>query len=333
MSLPNQIQQMFHLEVQLRNSSSDNLWWHGPHFLHQNPTDWPPDPTTDTSLEQPKSKSVHVVSQNTSIGPQHERFSDFKRLRNTQDYVLRFISQLKSKVSMTIPLTLNELKNARPQILPTHQQAYFEKEIGLLKEGNSLQRNHKLKDIQLSFDDCTQLMRVGGRLYQSELDDNEKHQVFIEGTSHLTTLLVRYHRHLCFHAGPPVTLYNLRQQYCFVNAFNVVRCILQSCVTCARFANLSYQPMMGPLPEHRITPSKPFTHLGIDFVGLIQVKMKITSKTTEKLYLALLVFPTTAVHLEVASDLSTTACIALLKRFVAKRGVPKAFFPIMAQIL
>ena len=118
-----------------------------------------------------------------------------------------------------------------------------------------------------------------------------------------------------------------------VNALNVVRCILQSCVTCARFANLSYEPMMRPLPEHRITPSKPFAHLGIDFVGLIQVKMKITSKTTEKLYLALLVFPTTAVHLEVASDLSTTACIALLKRFVAKRGVPKAFFPIMAQIL
>ena len=103
-------------------------------------------------------------------------------------------------------------------------------------------------------------MRVGGRLFQSELEDNEKHQVLIEGTSHLSTLLVRYHHHLCLHAGPQATLYSLRQQYWFINARNIVRRILQSCVTCARFANISFQPMMGPLPEERITCSKPFTH-------------------------------------------------------------------------
>ena len=80
---------------------------------------------------------------------------------------------------MTISLTLNELKNARLHILRTHQQAYFEEEIGLLKEGNDLPRNHKLRDLKPFIDDRTQLMRVGGRLYQSELDDNEKQTVLV----------------------------------------------------------------------------------------------------------------------------------------------------------
>ena len=81
---------------------------------------------------------------------------------------------------------------------------------------------------------------------------------------------------------------------------------------------------MGPLPEERITSGNPFTHTGIDFAGPFQVRMKSTSKNTDKFYLALLVcLATKAIHLEVASDLSTTACIAVLMRFVVRRGVPQ----------
>ena len=140
-------------------------------------------------------------------------------------------------------------------------------------------------------------------------------------------LLVRYHHHLCLHAGPQCTLYSLRQQFWFINARNIVRQIIQSCTTCARFSNLTFKTTMGPLPEERITPSRPFTRTGIDFAGSFHVKMKTSSKNKDKVYLALLIcFATKAIHLEVASDLSTAACIAVLKRFVARRGVPEQIF-------
>ena len=87
--------------------------------------------------------------------------------------------------------------------------------------------------------------------------------------------------------------------------------------------------MMGPLPEERITQSRLFKRTGIDFAGPFHVKIKTSSKNPDKVYSALLIcFATKAIHLEVASDLRTAACIAVLKRFVRfvlKRFVLKRF--------
>ena len=45
------------------------------------------------------------------------------------------------------------------------------------------------------------------------------------------------------------------------------------------------------------------------------------------MYISLFVcFATKAIHLEIVSNLTTEACIAALKRFVARRGVPAAIF-------
>ena len=139
----------------------------------------------------------------------------------------------------------------------------------------------------------------------------------------MTTLLIRYHHNICLHAGPQCTLYSLRQQFWFINARKIIRQVIQPCDTCARFSNLTFRTLIGTLPEERITPSKPFTQTGIDFAGPFQVRVKSTSKNTD-FYLAILVcLATKAIHLEVASDLSTTACIVVLKRVVARHGVPQ----------
>ena len=105
----------------------DSLWWHGPEFLRLSAENWPPDPSTETNLEQRKvKKSVHVVSKVVTI-LEHERFSDFKSLRNTQAYILRFIKQLKSKTPMTMALSAQELEDAKLQILRDHQAQFFTK--------------------------------------------------------------------------------------------------------------------------------------------------------------------------------------------------------------
>ena len=296
-------------------------WHHVPTKL--NPADVASRGSTADELIKRKVKtSVHVVSTGVTI-LEHKRFSEFKSLRNTQAYILRFIKQLKSKTPKTMALSAQKLEDAKLQILRDHQAQFFTKEIEVLQLQKDLTSNHRFKNLNPFFDGDSKLLRVGGRLYQAEMDDNQKHQVLMKADSHLTTLLVRYHHHICLHAGPQCTLYSLRQQFWFINARKIVRQVIQSCVTCARFSNITFRTMMGPLPEERITPSKPFTHTGIDFAGPFQVRMKSTSKNTDKVYLALLVcLATKAIHLEVASDLSTTAYIAVLKRFVARRGVP-----------
>ena len=79
---------------------NDSLWWHGPNFLRQGAGYWPSDPNIEPNHEQRKvKKSVHMVS-NTVFNSNHQRFSDYKRLRNVHAYILRFIKQMKSKTSM-----------------------------------------------------------------------------------------------------------------------------------------------------------------------------------------------------------------------------------------
>ncbi|KAJ3640449.1 hypothetical protein Zmor_003743 [Zophobas morio] len=79
---------------------------------------------------------------------------------------------------------------------------------------------------------------------------------------------------------------------------------------------------MGDLPAMRVSESKPFSCVGVDYGGPFSVSVaRIRGASVIKAYLCLFIcFATKAVHLEVASSLSTDAFIAALRRFVSRRG-------------
>ena len=78
---------------------------------------------------------------------------------------------------------------------------------------------------------------------------------------------------------------------------------------------------MGDLPEERITPSRPFTHTGLDFAGPLTIQHG--PENVRKAYVALFVcFATKAIHLEIISDLSKEA----IRRFTSRRGLPKVIY-------
>ncbi|XP_037810628.1 uncharacterized protein LOC119602902 [Lucilia sericata] len=85
---------------------------------------------------------------------------------------------------------------------------------------------------------------------------------------------------------------------------------------------------MAPLPKERTTLCRPFTNTGVDFAGPFEIKSftgrycKIT-----KGYVCLFIcFATKAIHLEAVSDLTTTAFLASLARFIARRGCPSCVY-------
>ena len=79
---------------------------------------------------------------------------------------------------------------------------------------------------------------------------------------------------------------------------------------------------MGNLPKPRIEHIKPFLKTGVDFAGPFDVKAaRLRKLRVTKAYLCIFVcMSTTAVHVELASDLSTPTFIAALDRFLARRG-------------
>lgn len=92
---------------------------------------------------------------------------------------------------------------------------------------------------------------------------------------------------------------------------------------------------MAALPLERTTISLPFTNTGVDFAGPLVIKsFSGRNCRLTKGYVCLFVcFATKAIHLEATGDLTTQSCLSAFSRFIARRGMPRLYFPIMGQIL
>jgi hypothetical protein len=79
---------------------------------------------------------------------------------------------------------------------------------------------------------------------------------------------------------------------------------------------------MGDLPAARITESRPFSNVGIDYCGPFFIKeRKDRNRHKIKMYIAIFVcLAVKAVHIELVSDLTSEAFIAALRRFIVRRG-------------
>jgi len=112
--------------------------------------------------------------------------------------------------------------------------------------------------------------------------------------------------------------------YHILSARNLVRDISRNCVTCQRVYAKTVPQQMGNLPASRVKPSPPLAFTGIDFAGPILLRRGHTRKPSiVKAYIALFIcLSTRAIHLELVFSLSTADFIAVLRRFVSRRGTP-----------
>lgn len=79
---------------------------------------------------------------------------------------------------------------------------------------------------------------------------------------------------------------------------------------------------MGDLPVLRVSQLKPFSCVGVDYGGPFPITLsKRRGSKTQKAYLCLFIcFATKAIHVEIASDLTSETFLAALRRFIARRG-------------
>lgn len=77
----------------------DSEWFQGPSFLYNDESMWPQLNITPNTMEEIRTK--HCVQLYFHEELRVERFSDFRRLRRTQAYIIRFINNLKVKSGLT----------------------------------------------------------------------------------------------------------------------------------------------------------------------------------------------------------------------------------------
>lgn len=85
---------------------------------------------------------------------------------------------------------------------------------------------------------------------------------------------------------------------------------------------------MEDLPAPRVRPSRPFLNTGVDYAGPVWLRSsKGRGHRASKAFITVLIcLGCRAVHLDVASDYSSDAFLAALRRFTARRGLCRALY-------
>jgi hypothetical protein len=237
-------------------------------------------------------------------------------------FILRFSWNAKNPSSRrTGPLTSEEIKGAEQCLVRMVQVSEFSGDFKRLKRNEPVSSNSKLKSLNPFIDDKG-IIRVGGRLGNSELDYGAKHPIVLPAKSKFTYLFMLHMHNKFYHLGPQSLLHSVRHQFWPINGRSLARKIVRECIICFKAKPRAVNQIMGTLPSERTTCSPPFNHVGVDFCGPLLIKDKSQRKNKlYKVYVAVFVcFVTKAMHIELVSDLTSEAFIACLKRLFARRG-------------
>ena len=315
-----------------------HLWWNGPDWLVTEPMKIPIQPSS-TTVDQHKdhcakaSKCLLLTAAPTVWLA--NRYSSYHTLNKVTAWVLRAAANFKALRTQGIEpskdtyLSMEELEKADQFLVKRAQRRSYNEDVTLLATDPKKTVENSSHILSLNpFLDANGLLRVGGRLENSDLSYFQKYPLIMSPRDPLTVLLVSSrHKTLC-HSGPTSLSSSLSDKYYITGVKQLARTICRRCLVCRKIAAEAHQQLMGQLPEPRVSKAPPFTTTGIDFAGPFKLKTsQIRKAPTIDGFLAVFVcFSTKAVHLEVVTALTTEAFLAALKWFASRRGLPKDIY-------
>ncbi|KRY06953.1 hypothetical protein T12_6579, partial [Trichinella patagoniensis] len=257
----------------LKRLEESRLWWEGPPWLSLPVENWPKksirvDQSKITSSAEARNKittlAVSVIEKNDRLDP--SRFRNFEKLVRVTAFCFRFFRnlQLRRHERKFAELTVEELTKAENFWLLTVQREAFEKELAAVQFGRNPEG--KLAGFNPYLDE-NGLLRVGGRLQNSDMDAERKHSILLPSTHPVVMLLIKRAHERSLHAGAEQTLTDLRQRFWVLKGRSSVKRIVRQCRICKRQSARSYEPIMNDLPMDRVTVAAPFERIGIDFAG------------------------------------------------------------------
>ena len=299
---------------------TNSLWWNGPEFLQQMQyTIDPPEEVPESLLPELK-LIITTTAVNAEPFSFFSKYSSFRKIQRIMGYVLRFVSNCRTKDHATRKknqhLSIPELRQAMEVIFRMIQQVHLADEIHRVINNEPCKRLANLRPIYING-----LLRVGGRLDRSQLPFESRHPIILPDKDMVVRHMIRQLHVEQLHVGQTGLMNAMRQRYWLLNARTTIRQITRKCVRCFRTNPTNSSQLMGNLPASRVVPSPPFAITGVDYAGPFFIKQGLR-RPLLKAYVSVYVCMTTkAVHLEVVSDLSTNAFLASLKRFIGRRGI------------
>ena len=313
---------------------TQDLWIRGPEWLRHPPSKWPAScreeqEPAECEAEKVKDTQVHATlarRENDGIGQIviAKNYSTLNRLHRVTAWIVRWTRKARGLEDRTGELSSEEIYGAERIWLTQVQTDAFLGEKTAIQGGHPIPRTSGI--FQLNPFIGEGLLKLTGRLQESELSTAEKHPVILPSEHHYTKLVVMdLHEKLC-HAGVQQTMFALRARFWITKCRQTVRQIIRSCMKCRVFCTKPFTQEAAPLPKERVCGGAPFSCIGVDLGGPLYARDSRTSDPKKVYFVLFTCTAVRAVHLELVESLSTEDFMKAFERFTARRGRPSVVF-------
>ncbi|XP_058449233.1 uncharacterized protein LOC131429200 [Malaya genurostris] len=306
----------------LPDFTSNNRWFVGPAFLRRPEAEWP-------------KQSSNYGSTETELRPHlcHHRKVSETLIRVTDFSSWKRLVNLRQQQIYIGPFSMEELRTAERYLIRQAQFDVYPEEVtalSLMKHEppaikNTLSKSSPLYKLTPSLD-VHGILRMRTRIAACHFaTDDAKSPIILPRDHHLTTLIIEYFHNKYHHQNHETVINELRQKYHVSRIRVEYGKVRRNCQRCKNESTTPHPPVMADLPEARLAAfTRPFTHIGIDCFGPMEV---VLGRRVEKRWGMLIICLTTrAIHIEVVHSLSTNSCILALRNFVARRGTPRKIY-------
>lgn len=240
-------------------------WFNGPQWLQETPDAWPQVEQfkIPNDLPEVKNKAAVLFTQSTDKCIPFTKFSSYIRLQGVICYCLRFLKNGRHPRERTNgPLEVDELDAATRCLVRATQEYSFPQEIKCLFNNKPIPKSSKSLGLSPVLDEYN-LIRVGGRLRNSNFLYDKKHPFLLDARHKLSEIIFLHKHKELLHAGAQQLLAATRETFCVINGRNLAKKIVRSCLVCFKCKPTQMQPIMGDLPEDRTKAVHPFYATGI----------------------------------------------------------------------
>lgn len=314
--------------------SARSSWFNGPDFLYEPENTWPQHKYKNLETEEIRTQYLteeeppHVNFHMESIVNTAER-SNWCRVLRAQAYVFRFIHNCKVKGGVSKdqlrcgPLLRCEYVAAQNHLFRSCQSEGYPEEIACLIKvpAVSVPKTSPVYKDAPYIDDAG-VMRANSRLVNGKgISEDVQRPIILPKKNKITELLLFYYHTKYHHLNTETAVNEIRQHYIIPTLRVLMKSISHKCQYCKNRRARPYTPFMANLPDARLgTVTKPFSFIGIDYFGPILVKVK---RSQEKRWGVIITcLSIRAIHIEIASTLTTDSCMMSIQRFICRRGTP-----------
>ena len=256
------------------------------------------------------------------------RLSSWEKMKKVVAHILKLKAQLLQKIKQKKAiLTSNiestalidvELLQEASESIKLVQAKHFKDEFGKLKQKErSLSKESALCPLD-PFIDGKDIIRVGGQIRRSVLNEEYMHPIILPKKSKVAKLIVKWCHLKATHCGRGITLDETRDRgFWIINVSSITKSVVFNCVTCCKLEKVGVQ-IMADLPKDRFQEAAPFTYCAVDMFGPFKTKVK---RNEVNCYGAMFTcLASRAVHIEVSHSMTTDSFIQTLGRLITRRG-------------